>query len=155
MALKIKYQLEQAGWATVTAWNGRESAKLTVSYLHDTLADLINAAIRVRNGEKEVHVLLMDEPGEHLIVFRSEDGVTINFEIRWFEDWASWNFVPEQEYKKVLSGIDTTENFLEEVFKNAESLLADNGIAGYKQKWIEHDFPIDLFNTLKSMLKKN
>ena len=53
MALKIKYNLGDHGWADVKLAKDLPRCNMTVSYLHDTLADLIRAANLLLNGSPE------------------------------------------------------------------------------------------------------
>jgi hypothetical protein len=158
MPLKINYKLGDYGWADVAIsmdrrYIGRRSLTMAASYLHDSLGDLVIAANLLANGEKEAKVLFMDEPGEHLMLLTSSDNVNLEIEIRWFKDWASWNFTTEKEYEVAFSATDNVLNFSQEVFKNAKKILSSNGLDGYKEKWIEHDFPINEFNALEGFLE--
>ena len=67
MALKINYNLGDRGWASVDMHNGREGVNMTVSYLHDTLAEFITAANLLLKAAPDAKVIAMDEPGEHLV----------------------------------------------------------------------------------------
>lgn len=154
MGLKIKYNLGDHGWANVKFTNHLRGVNMTVSYLHDTLTDFIRAANLLLKDSKEAKVLLMDEPGEHMIYLQSTDNVNLNIEIRWFKDWASWDLATEKEFETVFSTKDTIKNFSTQIFENATRILTDYGLEGYKAKWIEHDFPINEFDTLKRLLKK-
>jgi hypothetical protein len=154
MSIKIKYNLGTHGWADVRLSSGLRRATISVSYLHDTLADLIGAANLLLKGAPEAKVLLMDEPGEHLVYLRAIDKAHVAVEARWFKDWASWNFVTEKDYKVVFSNEDTISSFSTQILENAERLLSKYGMDGYKARWIEHDFPMDEYNRLKVLLKR-
>ncbi len=134
--------------------DGREGVNMTVSYLHDTLAEFITAANLLLKGAPDAKVITMDEPGEHLVHLQSLSATNLDIEIRWFKDWASWNLITEKEFEMVLKCQDTILNFSTEIFNNAKQILDKYGMEGYKEKWIEHDFPIDEYNRLKSLLKK-
>jgi hypothetical protein len=127
---------------------------MTVSYLHDTLAELITAANLLLKGAPDAKVIAMDEPGEHLIYMQSSDAINVAIEIRWFKDWASWNMITEKEYQVAFKCHNTILNLSTEIFNNAKRILEKHGMDGYKERWIEHDFPIDEYNRLKSLLTK-
>ena len=63
--------------------------------------------------------------------------------------------ITEKEFEIVFSTEDTILHFSTQIFENAARLLNDHGMGGYKEKWIEPDFPIDKYNRLKALLKKN
>jgi hypothetical protein len=154
MAINIKYNLGNHGWANVKLAKGLKNVTMTVSYLHDTLADFICAVNLLLKGAPEAKVLLMDEPGEHLIYLQSVDGVNLTIEVRWFKDWASWDLITEKEYEVVFRAEDTVLNFATQVFTSAEHLLRQYGADRYKERWMEHDFPMNEYKRLKLLLKK-
>jgi len=154
MSFKIEYSLTGAGWAEATVRTRSQSVSMVVSYLHDTLFDLVTASNLLLKGAHEADVILMDEPGEHHIMLRSSDRVNLDIEIRRFNDWASWNMYPKENYKTILSTHDTIPNFATQIFRNASRILATYGLAGYKEKWIEDEFPEEAFNRLKALLNK-
>jgi hypothetical protein len=154
MSLKVEYDLTGTGWATAKIRTRWQSAAMVVSYLHDTLFDLVTASNLLLTGACEANVILMDEPGEHHIILQSSDQVNLNIEIRHFSDWASWNMCPNENYKTILSTHDTVSNFATQIFRNSSRILATYDLAGYKEKWVEHEFPIEAFNRLKTLLSK-
>lgn len=152
MALTINYNLGDHGWADVDMHNGSQGVNMTVSYLHDTLAEFITAANLLLKGAPDAKVIAMDEPGEHLIYLQSLGATDVAIEIRWFRDWASWNIITEKEFEVVFKCYDTILNFSTEVFNTAKRILDKHGMVGYREKWIEHDFPIGEYNRLKLLL---
>jgi hypothetical protein len=152
--MTINYNLGNHGWANLHMSYKRERVNMTVSYLHDTLAELITAANLLLKGAPDAKVIAMDEPGEHLIYMQSSDAINVAIEIRWFKDWASWNMITEKEYQVAFKCHNTILNLSTEIFNNAKRILEKHGMDGYKERWIEHDFPIDEYNRLKSLLTK-
>ncbi|MFT4175478.1 MAG: hypothetical protein QM627_02370 [Luteolibacter sp.] len=148
MTFSLTYDLEGVGWATVQIQDGKNKVDVTVSYLHDTLRELGEAALALRNGADSVRVVFMDEPGEvHFLGKRRGD--SIDYELRWFHDWNSWGMHPDDQFKTFQIGSLTIVKFCEEVQKEFAALLAEYGVEGYKEKWREHEFPTDLFRELK------
>jgi hypothetical protein len=147
MAFMFTYQLEGAGWAVARIQDGTKFIDATVSYLHDSLRELAEAAIALARGAEHARVVFMDEPGEtQLIISRS--GQELSFEARWFDDWNSWGMHPAEKFQVVLSGRTTVARFVGEVRKAIEALLEEHGIEGYKAKWIEAEFPKELLADL-------
>ena len=62
--------------------------------------------------------------------------------------------ISEKEYKVVFSCRTTILNFATEVFNAAKKMLDDYGVDGYKERWIEYDFPRTEYLRLKTLLKK-
>jgi hypothetical protein len=145
---KFEYKLHDAGWAEAIVWNENESVKMAVSYLHDSLCNLVDAAKSLIFGADSVSVIFMDEPGEHQLIFQSKDK-SVGFEVRWFDDWASWNMYPKDKYKVVLSGTTTLNRVTGEILDALNKIHETFGLKKYKELWVEHDFPINEYNQLK------
>ena len=127
-----------------------QSFDITVSYLHDSLRNLAEAAKELRDGADAARVIFMDEPGEiQLILAQGKD--TLHYELRWFDDWNSWGMHPDDNFKVVHQGTTTIQQFSGEVNKELKAILKQYGEDGYKERWIEHEFPIDLMRVLQQV----
>jgi hypothetical protein len=153
MSIEFNYRLGTAGWAEATISDEHQSCTMTASYLHDSLGELTMSANLLMQGVNEAKVLFMDEPGEHMMLLCVEKENILDVEIRWFEDWASWDLVTSKEYKVVFKAKSKILDFANELLKNLEKIYSENGIAGYKEKWILNDFPTKSFEKLKELLR--
>lgn len=72
MAFTLKYNLKEAGWADVEIRSGEERVEIVVSYLHDTLRELAEAARALSKGSDLVppSFCQMAGQGELFIDFR-------------------------------------------------------------------------------------
>ena len=147
MALDLTYKLLDAGWALVTIRDGNSEFKFWVSYLNDSLAELAESAVMIRDGLELAKVVFMDEPGEaHLIISRGDD--ELRYELRWYGDWCSWGFQLEDSFKLLHEGRVPEWEFLASIRRQLQSILREHGEAGYLKSWIEHPFPINSYNNL-------
>ena len=87
-----------------------------------------------------------------LLTFENKDEDVV-FEVRWFDDWASWNMYPADKYKVVLSGSTTLERVTGEIFASLKNIYDTHGLKKYKELWVEHEFPINEFNQLKLLME--
>lgn len=150
MSFTLKYDLEGAGWAMAIIQDKEERLCITVSYLHDSLRELAEAARALASGANSARVVFMDEPGEiQLLLNRTNSGLC--YEARWFDDWNSWGMHPPDRFKVVFSGRTTVCRFAGEVTDQLETLLQEHGLAGYREKWVESDFPEDLLIQLRNL----
>jgi hypothetical protein len=145
--MKIKYALRGSGWAEVK-FAGCSEIGIGFSYLHDSLLDLVRAAISLKEGVQSATALFMAEPGEHLAVLTRGEQSTLNVEVRWFADWASQGLCPSEKYKTVYRDMTTVEEFVSEVLNSMEVLLKLWDLHGYKKQWAEHDFPYKEYRAL-------
>jgi len=139
--MRLNYGLEDAGWATVTLECGTQRVEMAASYLHDSLRDLTSAARALVDGAAEVKCVFMDEPGEHeLIMRRARDG-TVDVEILWYEGWEGWGRRGDAGQPKLL-GSTSIAHVRGQVLSELKRLFQEHGEAGYRKKWVAHDFPI-------------
>ena len=147
MRVDFIYTLDGTGWATATLIVGDQTVLMTVSYLRDSLRELANAVLHLRNGESKATVVFMDEPGEHHLLLKRV-GDDVNIEVIWFDDWASWKLKPDAEPKSVFIATVPLADFLPAATKALTILLNTFGLEGYKKKWVEHEFPLAEYQKL-------
>lgn len=152
MSLKLTYHLDDHGWADMDLADRSQHVSMPISYLQDTLAELIRAANLLLKKSTEAKVFLMSEPGGHIIHLHSIDNAKLEVEVRRFNNRISWDLITEKEYEIVFKGEDSVANFSRQVYRNAQSLLDTYGETGYKEK-CRRDFPSDEYNRLKTLLK--
>ncbi|WP_370000922.1 hypothetical protein [Winogradskyella sp.] len=146
--ISLDYNLEEAGWAIAKIGNGEKTVVLTVSYLHDTLKDLAKSAIYIKE-KKAKRIVFMDEPGEHHLILNKISETEIEYELKWYEDWIDWNAIEDKKYKSLLLGKTKITRYINEVRNILIEIYDSIGIVGYKEKWINHEFPLKEFKHLK------
>ena len=65
MVVSFEYRLTGRGCSECIVEIDDKSASLTASYLSDALADLLDAVVSIVQGNDEVTVSFMEEPGEY------------------------------------------------------------------------------------------
>jgi hypothetical protein len=152
MSFTFRYELNGAGWATARLTCGELRLNMEVSYLHDSLRELAEAARAINAGAGSARVLFMDEPGETQLLL-SRFGDRLRVEGRWFDDWNSWGLHPSDEFRVVFVCETTVRRFVGEVTKELETILRQYGRVGYLQKWDAHEFPEELLTQLRAQAK--
>ncbi|MGM0885007.1 MAG: hypothetical protein ACQEXQ_28690 [Bacillota bacterium] len=152
--LKFKYELSDAGWADGFVEINSSIAYFSASFLTDALYDLLRALISlipdltpfsVTTTQFEWH----EEPGGTVWKLHRIDEDQLHLEIVSFEDLLR---------KKEL-GVEMNETcsllFLVKVVVEALDLvLKQHGADGYKEKWVNHDFPMEHYMKLKNFVSK-
>ena len=151
-SVDFHYNLADAGWADATISEGSDSETMTVSYLRDSLSELTDAINLLLKGGKESRAIFMSEPGEHLMSLNNPKDDELEIEVRWFKDWASWNMNSEKDYDVVFKRTTSLFEFANKVCDNLDQIYIKEGIEGYKEKWVEHDFPMNSYLKLKKLL---
>ena len=151
MGFTLTYDLEGAGWAMAQIQDGESKIDATISYLHDTLKELGEAARALFGGAKTARVVFMDEPGEVQLLL-CQEGNSLNYELRRFDDWNSWGMHPDDKFETIHRGTTTVQRFCGEVLKEFDALLSQHGEDGYREKWHEAGFPTSLHGELRQLL---
>lgn len=139
--MEIDYKLENAGWAIVKISEGYREVVLSPSYLHDSLKNLAESALQLKTKNEQT-VIFMDEPGEHWLVLKKRNNNEIEYQLRWYDHWASQNMVAEDDYEIILSVTTTLAKYINQVRKNLINIYEEFGPKLYKEKWIMHNFPM-------------
>lgn len=153
MSLSITYVLNEHGWAEAHLGNGACVQTATVSYLHNTVENTVEAALSLLiNPLTPQCIVFMDEPGEfQLILTPATDGV-IDVVLRWYDDWQSWDMHPEAQFDVVWKTTTNAVEFAWVIKAMLDNLWVKYGAEQYKERWIEHEFPIKLHETLNRIL---
>lgn len=124
---------------------------MIASYLSDPLRDLTEATLRLCAGVPEATVVFMDEPGEHHLVLNLSSGDRLAYEIRWFDDWASWGMRPPDRYTTVLRGEATVRRLRHQVLNVLWELDETFGPEGYRERWGRAAFPVEAYAQLRAV----
>lgn len=146
--IQIEYKVKRAGWANGKIGNGEKTTEFVVSYLHDSLKALAESAIKIYEKEA-ISIVFMDEPGEHILVLYRKDEKVLDYELRWYKDWWSWNLIEEDNFELIFSGQTTIARYVNQVRNVLIEIMNELGVEEYKKKWIEHDFPLAEYEKLK------
>ena len=106
-------------------------------------------AIDLKNRVREAKAVFMDEPGELQLVVKVVDEI-VHYEGRWFNDWASWNMHPASDYQTMVQGTCSVSRVIQQITTVLWNIHQYIGPVEYKERWVEHEFPIDQFKVLAS-----
>lgn len=142
--VRLTYELGNNGWAEIVFEQGEQKWGVPVSYLHNTLSDLIRSAHDVYLGSQE-EIFLIDSEGYTSLVSLKKDTLSIILD-------------PEQdgdEKREVfLTKLDISQ-YCMEVIRVAQLILDTYGMESYQNKWLMHPFPLERLNTLKEATVKD
>jgi hypothetical protein len=152
--LRFEYKLTGAGWARGYIEIDSKKCSLTAGYLTDALGDLLEALLDLNPLYTDATYL---KHGRYFEWNAEPDGVQwhlrkLNEEkmlikITYYED------IDLYEGERVeLNAECLYDEFLTEVLREAGLILKEYGIVGYKENWIEHEFPLSTFLQLKHYL---
>ncbi|MGJ7565140.1 hypothetical protein ACSFBM_14890 [Variovorax sp. GB1R11] len=150
---RIGYVLSGTGWATFSFRDDAETMAFAVSYLHDSLGDLARMGVELVKGAQSATAVFMDEPGEvQLVVTGDKDD--LSFELRSYHDWASWEMTAADNYKVLASGFVRRVDLVRNIHAILERIYVECGPETYRERWVEHDFPLRAYEVLIAAFKK-
>lgn len=146
--ITLNYVVENHGWAYIDIGNGKSIERISISYLHNSLKQLAESAIRIRLKDS-ANTSFFKEPGEAQLRLSKINDKTLNFDLRLYHKLVSWNECSEGDFQIILKGQCSVINYINEVRNALTKIHNEIGPALYKEKWIKHDFPTDEYNLLK------
>lgn len=136
--VKFTYRLTGAGWSEASLTIGAASTPLSASCLDDALGDLVAAAVLLPDAESTIRVSWAEEPGEfRWVLDRSGDRLAVR--VLWFD--SLWGPDPDEKGNVLLDATCSLVAFQRAIASGARAVLNEWGEAGYRAKWIDHDFP--------------
>lgn len=134
----LEYDLLGVGWAMISIGTPHGSAKLTASYLHDSLQELSKAALLLCKGNHFAEVTFVDEPGEHRFLFKKIEDDEFELVVHWYKDWPTERQNPDEI---ILCTRISPQELRKEVLDILWKIDQKYGPAKYREMWINHDFP--------------
>jgi hypothetical protein len=152
--LKFKYELTGTGWSTCEIKIEKNIRTFGASYLTDALGSFLNALLVINPiYAEEVYInngagfMFDNEPSGTEWHFKHLGNDKMLIEVTSYTD-ISFSEEPKLEIQTECS----YDEFLLQVIKEAEKLLKEYGIVGYKKMWVEHEFPLSAYLKLKFYL---
>jgi hypothetical protein len=139
MSIRIDYRLTGAGWADCFVHANGATYELSASYLSDALGNLVLAAAGLLSGLHSASASFDEEPGEFRWVLEHAGGVGLVVRVVEFQEL--WGDRPLSEGKQLFRYECNPLEFAEAIESAATLVLTQHGIAGYKERWVQHDFP--------------
>jgi hypothetical protein len=152
MSVSVVYNLFGVGWAECFLTIGNSNIRLTASYLSHALADLLQAVVDLLHGHRETVASFADEPGEYRWRLQRVDENTVSIRIIELDDL--WQNKPDEEGSVIFEAQCRMRTFAGAVLSASQRVLAEYGLEGYRERWANDDFPLELHNELKQLLRR-
>ena len=149
--MKLEYEITGAGWADATIHGKDSSANVSASYLSDALGNFARGILAVLHDTGEARFSFDEEPGEFRWIFKKIEDSKYRLTILEFHEL--WGNKPDIKGKKVFEETCSSHEFGMMALKALEDVLYHHGEKGYKEKWIEHEFPMSELNQIREIIK--
>jgi hypothetical protein len=147
---EFDYALTGSGWAEARIADQRGHAFVTASYLSDALRSLIEATTLAVSGVPEARCSWDEEPGEYRWIMRRE-GSQLRIEILAFDEL--WGDQPDEAGRLVFATTQDPVRVGRVLLSTAQALLDDLGAGDYERMWVEHPFPTEALDRLRSAIR--
>jgi len=147
VAFIFRYDLEGLGFATAALGDGERTLELTATFHRDSLAEFAESVVRLTEGAGAAHAVFVDEFGEHHVEFRRA-GEQVALSVTRHPDASNRELCPLGESAPVFSVSTTVTELHSAIIAALGRLLEVHGVAGYRAKWLEHDFPLEAYRSL-------
>src|SRR5216684_621253 len=141
MGVEINYNLVGTGWAECTLRVGEAQVTVTASYLSDALDDLASAIAALLRGYPRPTASFDEEPGEYRWIFEPLPAGQVRIRILDFKQL--WGNRPDEEGTQIFEAECRQRTLAGAMVSALQKLEQKHGIAGYREEWVEHDFPMD------------
>ena len=140
---ELEYRLTGTGWASCRVAINEKSTKVTASYLSDGLGELADAIRHISAGGETAKCSFDEEPGEYRWIFNKLINQRIRIVLLFFDEL--WGGKPDTEGQLLVDELCDLRELDIATKIMLENVLLENGLDGYKEKWSEHDFPLDSY----------
>lgn len=148
--LSISYLLIGDGWSECHIKADGDAVTISASYLSDALGSLSRAVLVIAKGGREAHASFDEEPGEYRWVFNRFGDAKVFIRILEFPDLRSME--PDEAGEVIFEYHCPIETLVRCMVGCLADVLSNYGEEGYKEEWIEHDFPMQSYELLRSFL---
>jgi hypothetical protein len=145
------YRLTGTGWADADIRIGDALAHASASYLGDALGELLDAVVAVVEGEVAARASWEEEPGEYRWALDRDDA-DVRVRVLDFRESRGIVESPDEDGDVLLDQRCDLNDFATAVAGAARSVLDEYGAEGYREKWVEHDFPLESLTRLEALL---
>ncbi|WP_393058182.1 hypothetical protein [Streptomyces sp. LN549] len=148
--LRFSWELSGSGWATCRIADGGSEQKCFVSYCTDALSDLLHAVSGLYGTATDQRVSFDLEPAVERWRLQRR-GVDVHIAIYRFSDLdKSWD-APDAEGALSWSSTQPRRVFGHVVMEAAAAVLGLHGEVGYREKWVQHPFPVAALQDLRRL----
>jgi len=151
--IDINYKLTGRGWVDCVISDEKKMVTISASYLSDALGGLLDAVLKLINGENKVYARFDEEPGEYRWVFEKTKSNAVNLTI--LEFMELYGNKPDEAGKNIFETECDLKDLVAALFKAADKIFKDYGMEKYKEECLEHEFPHKQYEDIGKWLAEN
>ncbi len=150
-AIEFHYELTGRGWSECSISIGGVRCEIAASYLSDALGDLASAIEDLLRWGTDARAIFVEEPGEYRWRFMPTDEHHVRVRVIEFPDWGKLN----DDAGKVIFDAECERRALAKaVVRELRRLRDGHGLRGYREMWVNHDFPEERLRAIEELLRR-
>jgi len=146
--IEIQYKLVGTGWSECVLDVYGQTCTVTASYLSDALGEFVKAVNHILGGGNEAKFSFDEEPGEYRWILKRNENNALFIEIIEFPDL--WGNKDDSEGKVIYEVTCPAHEFGKALLVGLNGLLDEYGVVGYKEKWVDAEYPVEQYIELCS-----
>ncbi len=147
--VELQFTLTGVGWVAGHVQVGDVNAEFSASYLSNALGGLVGATVKLLQGAASERVSFDEEPGEYRWVL-ARDQQQLHLQLLWFDEL--WGGLPDDKGVVRMTALVELSAWASAVKRCCDRLLAEHGLDGYHDKWVEAPFPLEGYLALSTRL---
>jgi hypothetical protein len=153
--MNFKYELTGKGWADGFIEINTSVAYFTSSYLTNSLKDLLSSLLClipecVPFPLKNTTFEMYEEPGGTVWSLEKKNNDEVLIRIVSYE-----NMSPKKDIRIEINEVCQISDLVKVIVDELGRLLKTHGVEGYKEKWVNHEFPLTEYQALKKYITLN
>lgn len=112
---------------------------------------MARCAVQLLRGVREVSFSFQDEPGEHRWTRIRGEADSLRIRIFWSKETFNHRF--PRHATEVFSCDCAVLDFVGQVSWVLQTLLHEEGLDGYRRRWLSHEFPLGAFEEIQRLLE--
>ena len=152
--LQLKFRLRRSGWAKLTLVAGRRRLAIDVSWLQDSMNDLLQVVIGLLQDWNAGRVIFIYEPGSYeCLLTRQEEELVVEVFDRPDTMWGSREHDPRSP--RVFTARTDPRALACELVRELDRVYRQHGFTGYRHRWMKTDFPVSRYLVLVALLDRS
>lgn len=146
MNVCFEYQLIGSGWAQLELTINQQYISIYASYLHDALADVLQATLSLLDGQQQAKAYVRDEPNEYRWCF-SVNGQQLTITVWQFDQ--CWSNKANDKGNLLFQETCRLHTFAGALLAACQKLSTVYSPEAYRKIWKNHDLPVQLIQQLQ------
>jgi len=145
--LQLMYLLREHGWADLILSQDDQCCVIPVSYLRDSLQELLVTTCALMEGSNRETVHFYSEPALFLLVLEMGEDGHLSVSCKHYDNERT----TADNFQICFTGRCKPTRYVQQILASCAKILQEEGEDGYLRKWKLHHFPMKEYLRLKNL----